>query len=88
MFTQVSHCGPWASGFVFAEVEKNLSAARRKDLEEEVKPARKVRPESAGEAPKPTPRSLPPRTQSAHTLMSNGRLRFFEDEILLNQDIV
>ena len=58
--------------FPFIEVEKNLSAARRKDLQEEINPARKVRPESAGEAPKPTPRSLPPRTQSAHTLMSNG----------------
>ena len=58
--------------FHFTEVEKNLSAARKKDIQEDIAPARKVRPESAGDAPKPTPRSIPPRTQSAHTLMSNG----------------
>lgn len=53
------------------KVEKNLSAARRKNLDEEdYKPTSKMRPGSAGNIQKTTPRTVT-RTQSANTLLSN-----------------
>ena len=54
-------------------MEKNLSAARRKDIdEEEYKLGNRMRPGSAGSVPKPSPRTVA-RTQSANTLLSNGK---------------
>ena len=63
--------------FLFiSEVEKNLSAARKKDLDDgEYRPGR-MRPGSAGNVPKPSPRTVA-RTQSANTLISNGMLYIF-----------